>query len=35
MLEVENEILSIVTRNIIAEDKNNKEKINDLKGLSD
>ena len=35
VLEVENEILSILIRNEIAEDNNHKEKINELQVLSD
>ena len=35
MLEVGNEMLSIIVRNKIADDNNNKEKINELIGLSD
>ena len=35
MLEVENEILYILIRNEIIDDKNHREKINELQALSD
>ena len=35
VLEVENEILSMPTRSNMADENNNKEKTNELQGLSD